>query len=295
MPSARHKGKEARVPMQPRVGDGAALRARAVALDVDGTLLNPAHLITDEVRLAVRRAKKRGLTLVLASSRGPKGLWPIQEQLGLLDAPFVCYQGALAARWGLSQSLDVLDETRIDQGAARRIETLASRRGISIGRYTGTRWRVLARDAAILAEAALTGEMPMLTTSDFMDAEPPPHKLLAIALHRGPSPELVDLATDISSEPVDTVFSHENYLEITAPGVDKATGLLAVSADLGIPLDQFASVGDGLNDLAMFHATGYSVAMGQAPDEVKRAAGWVTGSNEQNGLAAALDRIAMPT
>jgi hydroxymethylpyrimidine pyrophosphatase-like HAD family hydrolase len=131
----------------------------------------------------------------------------------------------------------------------------------------------------------------MLTTPDFLEREPGPHKLLAIARDPGPSPQLRRLAQLLEDVPVSAVFSHDNYLEITAPGVDKATGLEALARHMGIPLADFAAVGDGHNDLGMFCVVGCPVAMGQAPAEVKEAARWITGSNRENGLASVLDTI----
>jgi hydroxymethylpyrimidine pyrophosphatase-like HAD family hydrolase len=77
-------------------------------------------------------------------------------------------------------------------------------------------------------------------------------------------------------------------VEIAAVGVTKAHGLAALKTHLGVPRNRTAAIGDGLNDLALFAAVEYPIAMGQASDRVKRVARWITSSNTEDGVARAL-------
>jgi hydroxymethylpyrimidine pyrophosphatase-like HAD family hydrolase len=92
-----------------------------------------------------------------------------------------------------------------------------------------------------------------------------------------------------------TVVQSQVYsVEITARSANKGVGLTALAAAAGVPLKQVAVIGDQRNDLAMFRRAGLSIAMGQAPDEVRKAATLVTGSNSEDGVAQAIDNILMP-
>lgn len=266
---------------------------RAVALDVDGTLLAPDHTITDPVRCAVADARARGLAVLLTSSRGPVSLRSIQATLGLHQEWFVAYQGALVGRWVDGSVLEVLAEARVAGRLARHIETLAEHHGLSVGRHTGTAWRVHRMDAAIRREANITGERPVLSTSQFLDSAAPPHKLSVVA----PGAHLVAQLTefvDLLPVAVSASFSHADFLEVTAAGVDKVHGLKALATRLRIDLHEFAAIGDGPNDQTMLAAVGHGIAMGHALESVRRHATWLTASNSEDGVAAALAALHPP-
>jgi len=267
---------------QPGVGS-----VSLVALDVDGTVLTPEGRIAPSTRAAVAEVRRRSVRVVLASSRGPVALERIQAELGLQHEWFVGFQGALVARRA-EAGLEVLDQTRIDPAAAREVEALALAEGLSIGRYAGLGWRVPRLTDAIRREAAETGERPVLSTPEESDAGEAPHKLAAIA--DGNADALPRLAARLPAA-VTATLSHPDFLEITAAGVDKGSGLRALLAALGIPAARTAAVGDGPNDLGMFAVVGHPVAMGQAPPEVLAAAGWVTTGNADDGVARALDHL----
>jgi Cof subfamily protein (haloacid dehalogenase superfamily) len=257
---------------------------RLVALDVDGTVLTPEGRVAPSTRAVVAQARRRSVRVVLASSRGPVALEPIQAVLGLQDEWFVGFQGALVARRSGS-GLEVLAETRVDPSVARQVVALAVGAGVSIGRYAGLHWHVPHVTDAIRREAALTGERPVLGTPGEGDAEQPPHKLAAIAA--GDLSALHRLAASLPAS-VTATLSHPDFLEITAAGVDKGSGLEALVRALDVPREQTAAVGDGLNDLGLFAAVGRPVAMGQAAPAVRAAADWVTTSNAEDGVARAL-------
>ncbi len=87
------------------------------------------------------------------------------------------------------------------------------------------------------------------------------------------------------------IRSQSYYLDVTPPGQDKGTFVEAMAKRLGISTDAIATIGDMQNDLAMFKKGGLSIAMGNATDDVKGQALHVTGSNEDEGFAGAIDFI----
>jgi len=260
-----------------------------VALDIDGTVLTPDARIAPSTVAAVAAARLQGVRVVLASSRGPVALEAIQAELGLSDEWFIGYQGALVAR-RRGTGLEVLAETPLDSAAARQIEDRAVALGLSVGRYVGSRWHVPACTDAIRAEARLTGETPRLSTPEERDADAAPHKVLVIAGGVERIPALERLTRELP-EGVSAAFSHPTYLEVTAAGVDKATGLRPLLEHLGIRAERTGAVGDGLNDLALFEAVAVPIAMGHAPPALKAAAVWISATNTQDGVAHALARL----
>ena len=98
-------------------------------------------------------------------------------------------------------------------------------------------------------------------------------------------------SSDCDSAAIDTVArSQAYYLDVTPPGADKGTFVDAMAKRLGISHDAIATIGDGGNDVAMFRKAGLSIAMGNAAPEVKQQANCVTGSNEEDGFASAIER-----
>jgi Cof subfamily protein (haloacid dehalogenase superfamily) len=87
--------------------------------------------------------------------------------------------------------------------------------------------------------------------------------------------------------------SQAYFLDITAPQANKGDGVAAIAQAAGVPLSQVAVIGDMANDLPMFARAGLSIAMGQAPQAVRTAATFVTTSNDEDGVAAAIDRFVL--
>ena len=88
--------------------------------------------------------------------------------------------------------------------------------------------------------------------------------------------------------------SQPYYLDITHPLANKGQAVRALAGRLNVDLRQTAVIGDMTNDIAMFRVAGLSIAMGQAPAAVKAEADAVTGSNEEEGFVAAVDRLVIP-
>jgi Cof subfamily protein (haloacid dehalogenase superfamily) len=93
---------------------------------------------------------------------------------------------------------------------------------------------------------------------------------------------------------VSAARSQAYYLDVTHPTANKGVVVERLSHYYGIPLEQIATVGDGLNDVLMFQRSGVSIAMGNASEEVQRQATWVTASNEDEGFAKAIEEFILP-
>jgi hypothetical protein len=91
-----------------------------------------------------------------------------------------------------------------------------------------------------------------------------------------------------SQHEVSVTFTSPTSMDVLPKGVGKGNALKKLAGHFLIPLEQIAVIGDYLNDLEMFKVAGYSVAMGNAPDEVKRAANWVAPSNDEEGVSLAI-------
>ncbi|EJL46775.1 hypothetical protein BAG01nite_35310 [Brevibacillus agri] len=94
-----------------------------------------------------------------------------------------------------------------------------------------------------------------------------------------------------SLEKIRVTASGERNLEILPEGVSKASGLAVLTEKLGIGPEEIVAVGDNYNDAEMLQYAGMGVAMGNAPDDVKRLARYVTDTNDQHGVAAVIRKF----
>jgi hypothetical protein len=102
------------------------------------------------------------------------------------------------------------------------------------------------------------------------------------------------LALERLGDRANAIRSQTYYLDITHPAADKCQAVRALAAEMGVSLAATAVIGDQGNDVAMFKVAGFSVAMGQSPDDVRAAASAVTASNSDNGFAKAVERLILP-
>jgi Cof subfamily protein (haloacid dehalogenase superfamily) len=256
-------------------------------LDVDGTLLDPRQRITPATAAAVERARSAGLHVLLASGRSANAMLDPLAALGL-DGPAIAFNGALTFRL-VDGAVDVLAETPLGRAAAAQAYALARARDVEVGWFTRDGWRVAARGPGIAEEQALTDEPPLVDTA-LPDGAPAPLKLMCIAPDIDGTPALHALRERLPPG-VSGQFSHPRYLELTAPGVDKARGLEVACATLGLAPGELAAIGDAENDIAMLRAVGVAIAMGNATPAVIAAADRVTNTNARDGAATAIDAL----
>jgi Cof subfamily protein (haloacid dehalogenase superfamily) len=260
-------------------------KPRLIATDMDGTLLRWDDTVSEDTLAELERWRADGVPLVLATGRPPRWMHRIREVLGHGTA--VCCNGAVL--------LD-LERFEIVEEELLRPEILRSVTGELRRRQPGTwfaveyglefrhepiykpRWDV---DAPGVAEATLE-EM----------VEAPAAKLLARHEELS-SEEFVALVEDVIGDRATVTHSSSDALaEISAVGVTKASGLAKVAARHGVGPEDVVVFGDMPNDIAAFEwvraAGGRAVAMAHAHPDLLAVATDVTGTNDDDGVAAFL-------
>jgi Cof subfamily protein (haloacid dehalogenase superfamily) len=263
---------------------------RIVAVDVDGTLLDSSHALRADVGEALQQLSSSGITVVLATARGPMALDEIVQQLRF--APLlICFSGAWIGRWdAVSPSpVGVRFDRRLPASAAQSVLATAFAHGIEPSVFTPGEWRVRTMTAEIVVECRIVNARPLVTPELLGPAEEP-SKIMLISRPGDPALVLRTIAHSVQSLSTAT-FSKPNYLEIIAPGVNKARAVADLAQDLGVNLSQVAAIGDGENDVEMLQTAGLGIAMGNACDAAKSAAGWITGTNDEGGVAQAVRRL----
>ena len=258
-----------------------------IVLDVDGTLLDPAHRLSPANVAAVARARAAGLHVLLASGRSARALEGVVAALEL-DGPLIAFNGALTFR-PAGGAIEALDGTTLDRDIAADVLRLARAHGIEAGWFELDGWRVRSIGPGAVEEAMLTDEPPT-ESPDLPDGAGPPYKLMCIAVTADETAALHALR-DRLPDTVAASFSHPRYLEVTAPGIDKAHAVRAAAARLGLAPSDLAALGDAENDVAMLREAGVGIAMGNATDAVLAAAAHRTAANDRDGVALAIDAL----
>ncbi len=262
-----------------------------MAIDVDGTLLTSRHEVTSATVEAVRRARERRTAVVLATSRPPAGIWPILERIGLVEpAVFIGSQGAIVGSFDTDGHLRVIEQRSMPLEPALMTARAALAAGLAVNWYSGAEWLVSHLDDQVRREARVVGFEPAV--SDLFSQSDGPDKILLVA-PAGGGAVLTALAGALPRG-LQAQTSNPTYLEVTRSDVDKASALRALCEQRRIPPHEVVAIGDGMNDLAMLAFAGTAIAPANAHPKVLAAADLVTTSNDNEGVARALDALDSP-
>jgi hypothetical protein len=273
---------------------------KLLALDIDGTLLDPHKHITPRTLTAIQAAQEAGVTITLATARRYRNSGPIASKLGI-DIPLILCDGALIIEHPQGQILHTRPlQADIAQQAANimiqhHIQPVIHHIYSGIEEtWTGpehfdTSWLKLYLNA-------IPQNLKRLPLERLCTGQPDPLRVVAFA-----SEEKIDkLLPEIMKLPCSwDAIKRGNYgcAELVAMhhGCSKAHGVQTLAALLDLDMEQVMAIGDNTNDCAMLQAVGWGVAMGQATEEVKAYAQATTASNAEDGVALAIERYILQT
>ena len=250
-----------------------------IALDLDGTVLDSSHVITEKVSLALRQVIDRGIHVILVSSRPPKSVLDIARHINTKNL-IIALGGAVVA----NQNGDLLniDRATIVRQNVAKILALSKQHNLTVNFYCGWDWYVARLDNRVQHEIDIIGFKPKVVEAlEQIDREP--EKILLM----GEPDSLQNFHHQISQHNlrISTSFSKPTYYEITASNITKSAALALVCQKLNVSGSATIAVGDNFNDLDMLHWAGLGVAMDNAPAEVKAVANLTIGSNDEDGVA----------
>jgi HAD superfamily hydrolase (TIGR01484 family) len=257
---------------------GSALMPRLVALDIDGTLLEHGGKIPAETVSALDLVRAAGHKIVLATGRSLIGLLPVATRLGLTEGFAVCSNGAMTVRLDrdAASGYAIQDARRFDTRAVIG-RALALVPGAHVGvEEVGWGWRVNAPFERVL----LNGEQKQVQAADLCTAP-----ATRVALH---APGIAQHAKALAESGITVTPAGPHWLDVTAPGTNKATALERLRAHMSIHPRATVAVGDSSNDVEMLLWAERGVAMGHASEAVRAAASEVTGTIGQHGAVAVL-------
>lgn len=261
---------------------------KMVAIDLDDTLLDSGLNISHSCIRNIQAVRNQGVIVTLATGRMYSSALPYAQELNV-EVPLITYQGALVKN---SKTQEILYYKPLDLQMAVEIMEYFKGAGIHYHTYFEDRLCLESLSEEGLAYARLAGVEPILMDS-LIDSCRSGHEALKIMAVTNDQEYLLDLENKLNHQYRSTLHitrSKANYLEVMHPLANKADALRLLADYYGIPQQQVMAVGDSYNDLAMIQWAGIGVAMGNARQEVKDAADYVASSNEEHGVAEALQK-----
>lgn len=263
---------------------------RLVALDVDGTLLDPSHTLTPRTRDAVRAAQRRGTVISLATGKLLASVGPLLAELGVGGLHITCNGAALMdAGTGSPVATWSLSDAHIEM-ALQAIHALAP--DMAVAWYTTDAIYTDGPHGLLDETLATYHEPPVRHVARLDQSLPPPLKFLMTGDHG----QLLDLRDGLSER----IGSHmtvtrttADFVEVMAPGVSKGVALRELAARLDIPHEATVAMGDGENDITLLDAAGLGIAMGNSMPALFPHAAQTALSNAEDGVAHALERLGL--
>ncbi|MCM1130541.1 MAG: Cof-type HAD-IIB family hydrolase [Roseburia sp.] len=259
-------------------------------IDLDGTLFDNQKRISDENKLAIRKAKANGCKVVIATGRPYNGVLPVLKELNLVsDKDYViCYNGAKVFN---TKTMELIFSTTISGKMVKELYVESKR--------LGTYFHAFKKN-----EDLITDEH-----NPYTDVEVRINKIIDHIVDFnmvGDNEEFLKCMMVGEGSAIDNAMKNLNlkyyetysvvrsssiFLEFLNKITNKGTALEALASYLDIKMEETMAIGDAGNDLAMIEKASVGVAMENSFPEVKKVANFITTSNESSGVAKALNRF----
>ncbi len=265
---------------------------RAIALDLDGTLTNHDKVVTPRTRQALLKAQEQGAIIILASGRPTYGIVPVAECLELekRGGYILSYNGGNIVN---AKTSEKLFSQFLPDAVIPILYKYAKEKNHALLGYAGNEIITEMPDDQYVKEESRINKMNIRKVGNLLETlEPHPTKLLMTG---DPTDMLKaeEELVEILGEKMDIFRSAPFFLELVPKGIDKAQSLLRLLSKINLTPADLMAFGDGYNDLSMLKLAGVGVAMANAAPEVRADADYVTLSNEEDGVAAALLHFGM--
>lgn len=261
------------------------MRFDLIALDLDGTLLDARERVSARNRAAIEAALAAGIRIVLVTGRGVDMPTRVSGELGL-NLPVICCHGALTKDFGANRTLGHIP---VPLQYAKPMIEFSEREGLSVAIYAEEFFYRLEGSQLHMDDMRGPAWREVKTFADVLHSAPTFIRFLGQESVTAMEREFRDLPLH---------FKYETWLDfvecaVTSREATKERALARLCADFQITSDHVLAIGDSRNDVPMLRWAGVGVAMENALPEVRDAVRYVTASNEQDGVAIAIERFAL--
>ena len=266
------------------------MNCKLIAMDLDGTLNNDEKRITEKTKAALMDAQKQGIRLALASARPSPGLFKERDILRLQDfgGILMSYNGGRIVDAATGETLF---ETAMDLQQTKQVLRFLETLPVTPILDDGKQFYVMDKSGYKVDYECRNNNMvcsEVGNLADFLSFAP--IKILMSVLPEE-LPDIQKQIADFLPEELTVVQTAPFYLEVIPRRINKGQGIRDICTAIGISTEEVIAFGDAANDIPMLQAAGVGVAMGNATDTVKGEANYITLSNNEDGIAAALEKF----
>lgn len=257
---------------------------KLLATDLDGTLLNPFGQVSAANQLAIKRAKKHGISTIAATARSIRSTGVISTANGLGPLA-ICQNGASIYQ---IENGNLIFHNPIEQTDAQNIITKLK------VEVPGVIFAIEKLDKFIPEDGFFITAVPGLVNepvSEILQTITSPVTKIIVRHPNVPHKELKELALSLCGHIAGVTSAGADWVDFQSPGTSKASGLRYVAEILNIDQSQIAAIGDQTNDIEMLKWASYSAAPANAHIEAKRAADWEASTNINDGVASFIDHL----
>jgi hypothetical protein len=268
------------------------MKYKLLVLDIDGTLIGRETNVSDENKLALKRAIQNGVTVSLCTGRTPRATRGVLKQLSL-DGYHTFFDGALvinprngheiyvqpievdtirqAIKWAHDNKHDIELYSETKYFAERENwSTRVHEEFFDVKAVLGDYENLLDRESIVKIGTVATNPEESLIVSEFQKAF---INKLNFTRVRTPA------------------YPGKDFINVVSPLVSKGTAVSCLAAHLNINREEIVAIGDGSNDVSLLSSVGLAIAMPHSPDELRSVADHITLDVEDNGVAAAVNRF----
>lgn len=262
---------------------------KLIALDMDGTLLNEKKEISNRCQKAIVKLRKKGKKVVLATGRPLNGVMQYIEKLNLFDENdyVVAFNGALVQN---TKTKKIIYNQPLSLDSYKELYAVSRQLDVNIHALTDHCVLTPKNNPFTQIESKIN-QIPIIEgTVEDIDASSIIVKVMFID-EPDKLDRIIPRIPDWVSDKYTILRSAPYFLEFLDKSVNKGAGVSAVANKLGLNREEVICVGDAGNDLDMIRYAGLGVAMGNAFDEVKSEADYITYSNDEDGVAHVIEEF----
>jgi Cof subfamily protein (haloacid dehalogenase superfamily) len=262
-----------------------------VIADVDGTLVSKEKILTQRAIDSIHKMEGLGVRFAITSGRPPLGMAMLIDPLKI-SQPVAAFNGGVLIKPDLKT---VVRENFLPVEVIKKALKLILDHKLDAWIYTDKDWFVRDVNAPHVAREQWTVKFPPKITNDINSLTERIAKIVGCSDDLELVAKCEKDVQEACGDQASAARSQPYYLDVTSPKANKGEVVLAFMDILKIPAAEIATIGDMPNDINMFKKSGISIAMGQASDEVKKSATYVTTSSEDEGFANAMEKFIIPS
>lgn len=260
------------------------VKYKLIALDVDGTLLNDNHELSEQTKKTIQEVSRSGAEIVLCTGRGPQNSIPFMEQIGLTGY-VISHNGAVTVD---VVTKEVVHQYAMDTRAMLPYMDYFREQRVHFDVNTAFNMYVDSVDGMAVEVRSMYENFLMLPVNL------PPLQEFSEPIVKVTAFDHADVLDKVHEEigkwtpEFNILRSGEYFVDLMHPDASKGNALQQLAKRRGVQSEEVLAIGNYFNDITMLTFAGLGIAMDNSPLEVKAAANEVTASNNEDGVHAAL-------